>query len=93
VPAFSPLTEICLCDENAYPLQAIFAEIVSFHPILVTNLLALLVLVIWLYLAFLRGNFWRLEEDNSNPSPWEMAAYRCHRSGSQRSRNHRPRRH
>jgi len=43
----------------------------SFHPILVTNLLALLVLVIWLYLAFLRGNFWRLEEDNLEPKPLE----------------------
>lgn len=41
----------------------------SFHPILLTNLLALLVLVIWLYLAFLRGNFWRLEEDNTEPKP------------------------
>ena len=43
----------------------------SFHPILVTNLLALLVLLIWLYLAFLRGNFWRLEEDNLEPKPLE----------------------
>jgi hopene-associated glycosyltransferase HpnB len=45
----------------------------SFHPILVTNLLALLVFVIWLYLAFLRGNFWRLEleEDSSDPKPLE----------------------
>jgi hopene-associated glycosyltransferase HpnB len=43
----------------------------SFHPILVTNLLALLVLVIWLYLAFLRGNFWRLEEDQLEPKPLE----------------------
>jgi hopene-associated glycosyltransferase HpnB len=43
----------------------------SFHPILLTNLLALLVLVIWLYLAFLRGNFWRLEEDNTEPKPLE----------------------
>ncbi len=43
----------------------------SFHPILVTNLLALLVLVIWLYLAFLRGNFWRLEEDLLEPKPTE----------------------
>jgi len=43
----------------------------SFHPILVTNLLALLVLVIWLYLVFLRGNFWRLEEDNLEPKPLE----------------------
>jgi len=43
----------------------------SFHPILVTNLLALLVLVLWLYLAFLRGNFWRLEEDNLEPKPLE----------------------
>ena len=41
----------------------------NLHPILVTNLLALLVLVIWLYLAFLRGNFWRLEEDNLEPKP------------------------
>jgi len=41
----------------------------SFHPILATNLLALLVLVIWLYLAFLRGNFWRLEEDHLEPKP------------------------
>jgi len=57
--------------KNAYPLQAIFAEIMSFHPILVTNLLALLVLVIWLYLAFLRGNFWRLEEDYLEPKPLE----------------------
>jgi hopene-associated glycosyltransferase HpnB len=44
---------------------------VSFHPILVTNLLALLVLVIWLYLAFLRGNFWRLEEDSCDLKPLE----------------------
>ncbi len=43
----------------------------SFHPILVTNLLALFVLLIWLYLAFLRGNFWRLEEDNLEPNPLE----------------------
>ena len=43
----------------------------SFHPILATNLLALLVLVIWLYLVFLRGNFWRLEEDNLEPKPLE----------------------
>jgi hopene-associated glycosyltransferase HpnB len=45
----------------------------SFHPILVTNLLALLVFVIWLYLALLRGNFWRLEleEDSSDPKPLE----------------------
>ena len=43
----------------------------SFHPIFVTSLLALLVLVIWLYLAFLRGNFWRLEEDNLEPKPLE----------------------
>jgi len=43
----------------------------SFHPILVINLLALLVLVIWLYLAFLRGNFWRLEEDLLEPKPPE----------------------
>ena len=57
--------------KNAYPLQAIFAEIMTFHPILVTNLLALLVLVIWLYLAFLRGNFWRLEEDHLEPKPLE----------------------
>jgi len=57
--------------KNAYPLQAIFAEIMSFHPILITNLLALLVLVIWLYLAFLRGNFWRLEEDHLEPKPLE----------------------
>jgi len=41
----------------------------SFHPILVANLLALLVLAIWLYLAFLRGNFWRLEEDYLEPHP------------------------
>lgn len=41
----------------------------SFHPILLTNLLALLVLVIWLNLTFLRGNFWRLEEDNTEPKP------------------------
>src|SRR6267378_5908922 len=43
----------------------------SFHPILVTNLLALLVLVIWIYMAFLRGNFWRLEEDHLEPKPLE----------------------
>ncbi len=43
----------------------------SFHPILVTNLLAMLVLVIWFYLAFLRGNFWRLEEDQLEPKPLE----------------------
>ncbi len=43
----------------------------SFHPILVTNLLALLVLVIWLYLTFLRGNFWRLEEDHLEPKSLE----------------------
>jgi len=44
----------------------------SFHPILVSNLLALLVLAIWLYLAFLRGNFWRLEEDHLEPNPVEI---------------------
>lgn len=43
----------------------------SFHPILVTNLLAMVVLVIWLYIAFLRGNFWRLEEDNLELKPLE----------------------
>src|SRR6267378_1427173 len=43
----------------------------SFHPILVTNLLALLVLVIWIYMAFLRGDFWRLEEDHLEPKPLE----------------------
>ena len=53
--------------KNAYALQAIFAEMMSFHPILVTNLLALVVLVIWLYIAFLRGNFWRLEEEHLEP--------------------------
>src|SRR6266478_1325606 len=58
--------------KNAYPLQAIFAEMMSFHPILVTNLLALFVLLIWLYLAFLRGNFWRLEEDNLEPNPLQI---------------------
>jgi hopene-associated glycosyltransferase HpnB len=47
------------------------AELMSFHSILLTNLLAMLVLCIWLYLAFLRGNFWRLEEDNLEPKPLE----------------------
>jgi hopene-associated glycosyltransferase HpnB len=57
--------------KNAYALQAIFAEMMSFHPILVTNLLALVVLVIWLYIAFLRGNFWRLEEEHLEPKSLE----------------------
>jgi cellulose synthase/poly-beta-1,6-N-acetylglucosamine synthase-like glycosyltransferase len=33
--------------------------------------IAAIPLAIWLYLAFLRGNFWRLEEDSSNPKPLE----------------------
>jgi hopene-associated glycosyltransferase HpnB len=43
----------------------------SLHPNLVANLLALLVLAIWIHLVFLRGNFWRLEEDNTEPKPLE----------------------
>ncbi len=69
--AGSRALEFVSASKNAYSLQAIFAEMMSFHPILVTNLLALLVLVLWLYLAFLRGNFWRLEEDNLEPKPLE----------------------
>jgi len=71
LPPFPARLKFVSAAKTAYPLQAIFAEIMSFHPILVTNLLALLVLVIWLYLAFLRGNFWRLEEDNLEPKPLE----------------------
>ena len=70
-PPFPSRFKFVSATKNAYPLQAIFAEMMSFHPILVTNLLALLVLLIWLYLAFLRGNFWRLEEDNLEPKPLE----------------------
>jgi hopene-associated glycosyltransferase HpnB len=43
----------------------------SLHPNLVANLLAMLVLAIWIHLVFLRGNFWRLEEDNTEPKPLE----------------------
>jgi hopene-associated glycosyltransferase HpnB len=43
----------------------------SLHSILVANLLSLLSLAIWVYLAFLRGNFWRLEEDDIAPKPRE----------------------
>jgi hopene-associated glycosyltransferase HpnB len=32
-------------------------------------LVAAIPLAIWLYLGFLRGNFWRLEEDNLEPKP------------------------
>jgi hopene-associated glycosyltransferase HpnB len=33
--------------------------------------IAAIPLAIWLYLAFLRGNFWRLEEDSIGPKPRE----------------------
>jgi hopene-associated glycosyltransferase HpnB len=36
-----------------------------------SSLIAAIPLAIWLYLAFLRGNFWRLEEDNTEPKPLE----------------------
>jgi hopene-associated glycosyltransferase HpnB len=49
----------------------VFAAVMSLHLNLVANLLALLVLAIWIHLAFLRGNFWRLEEDNADPKPLE----------------------
>ena len=38
---------------------------------LTSPLIAAIPLAIWLYLAFLRGNFWRLEEDNLEPRPLE----------------------
>ncbi|MGB4787044.1 MAG: glycosyltransferase, partial [Candidatus Acidiferrum sp.] len=38
---------------------------------LTSPLIAAIPLAIWLYLAFLRGNFWRLEEDNFEPKPLE----------------------
>lgn len=43
----------------------------SIHWNLATNFLALLALAIWSYLTFLRGNFWRLEEDSIKPKPLE----------------------
>jgi hopene-associated glycosyltransferase HpnB len=57
--------------QNTYPLHAMFAAVMSLHPNLVANLLALLSLAIWIHLAFLRGNFWRLEEDTIEPKPLE----------------------
>jgi len=69
--AASCALEFVSATENAYPLQAIAAEMTSIHSILVANLLALLVLAIWFYLAFLRGNFWRLEEDRLEWNPLE----------------------
>jgi len=38
---------------------------------LTSPLIAAIPLAIWLYLAFLRGNFWRLEEDSIEPKPLE----------------------
>lgn len=38
---------------------------------LTSPLIAAIPLAIWLYLTFLRGNFWRLEEDNLEPKPPE----------------------
>jgi len=71
VPAFSFPAEICLGGNERISSPSNPSELMNFHPILVSNLLALLVLVIWLYLAFLRGNFWRLEEDDHEPKSLE----------------------
>jgi hopene-associated glycosyltransferase HpnB len=39
--------------------------------LLTSPVIAAIPLAIWLYLVFLRGDFWRLEEDNIEPKPLE----------------------
>jgi hopene-associated glycosyltransferase HpnB len=39
--------------------------------LLTSPVIAAVPLAIWLYIAFLRGNFWRLEEDSIGPKPLE----------------------
>ncbi|HYL83841.1 MAG TPA: glycosyltransferase [Candidatus Angelobacter sp.] len=39
--------------------------------LLTTTLIATIPLVIWIYLFFTRGNFWQLQEDNTEPQPLE----------------------